>query len=94
MKKFSILKEEYDSRFKIKECNQSEIDKVEKLLISKLHENFGNVGYTIKIIKWNDGTFMVELNHGEKLIGNVGKLNTWRWYDNEITYSYTFVEKI
>lgn len=69
-------------------CNQSKIDEVETRLIEKLKRMFpGSCYYTTFVTKWNDGTFKMEIRHGEPIVdGEECKIHTLTWYDSEIEY--------
>jgi hypothetical protein len=78
-------------------CDEIRIKEVEDLLIAKFLEMFpvtrSYEGYTITVVKWNDGTFRVELVHGQTSRDNGVRVpvHTWIWYKEKIKYKTYYV---
>ena len=64
------------------------VQEKENVLIATLYNKFPDVNYTLIVTKWNDGSFMVNINHGENIRDNICPVHQWTWYADKITYKY------
>lgn len=74
-------------------CKQTDIDAAEQLLLEEFNKKFPNGWYTTFVTKWNDGTFKIEVRHGEPMVLNqpTHQLHHFVWDDGKIEYSQSTI---
>ncbi len=75
---------------KIIPCKQTSINEVEEEVLAEFKKQFPDMEYyTTFITKWNDGTFKVEIRHGEAINTNKAETCTihhFVWDEGAIIY--------
>ncbi len=64
----------------------SDIEDVPDSLISRMKKKFPNGRYNIVINLWDDHTYMVSLNHGERPKGGIFILHIWQYRKGKFSY--------
>ena len=73
------------------QCDQKAIDAAEAELLREFRKDVPQGWYTTFVTKWNDGTFQIEVRHGEPVPEGAETCAVWHWlwYNGEITKERT-----